>query len=602
MQLYCQDLVQKKWLKRLDPARSLKKRLGLAIATTILLFSLLLSWIVVNTSKTQIKADSSRFVEQLAYQMSRNLDRDMFVHYQEIHMLSTLEVLRDSHHSLASKRDLLTRLQKAYKNYAWIGLTDSEGMVVASTNQILEGRKVSNRPWFIQGKQGPIVEDVHEAKLLAPLLPNPNPNGEPLRFVDIAAPILNTTDPNKVEGVLGSHLYWNWAKDVRDDLLKPLQDRYHVEAMILSKSGEVLLTPAVDTGSKPIQFEPGWLSSISDLESVRAARDGKRGFLVEQWLDGTYLTGFAATQGLEDYPGLGWIVLVRQSTEEAFAKASVLQQQIIIWGITLGIASSALAWWIAERFLNPVLAIASAAHRIRRGDTNIHIPVFSGKDEIAKLSEAISALFTNLEKQKRLLQSFNLELEQKIEERTLALQQANQELQRLTMVDGLTGVANRRRFDLHLIQEWQRAAREQSSLSLILIDIDYFKRYNDCYGHPAGDICLQQVAQTLNSQIHRSHDLAARYGGEEFAVILPNTGIEGAVHIAETIRQAVKDLQLSHAESLISQFVSLSLGVATTVPTADSSPSTLVEGADKQLYQAKIAGRNRVMPEIYRGS
>ncbi|MBD2578085.1 diguanylate cyclase [Oscillatoria sp. FACHB-1406] len=491
MQLYCQDLMQKKWLKRLDPRRSLKKRLGLAIATTTLLFSLLLSWIVGNTSKTQIKADSSRFVEQLAYQMSRNLDRDMFVHYQEIRMLSTLEVIRDSRHFLTSKRALLNRLQKAYKNYAWIGLTNFEGVVVASTNQILEGKKVSSRPWFIQGKQGAVVEDVHEAKLLAPLLPNPNPNGEPLRFVDIAAPVFSTTNPNKVEGVLGAHLYWNWAKDVRDDLLKPLQDRYHVEAMILSQSGEVLLTPAVDSGSQKKQFEPGWFPSISHLKSVRAVRDGERGFLVERWPDGTYLTGFAATQGLEDYPGLGWIVLVRQSTEEAFIKASVLQQQIILWGITLGIASSALAWWIAEQFLNPVLAIAIAAHRIRRGDTNIHIPVFSGKDEIAKLSEAISGLFTNLEQQKRLLQIFNLELEQKIEERTLALQQANEELQRLTMVDGLTGVANRRCFDLHLTQEWQRAVREQLPLSLILMNVDYFKRYNDYYGHPAGDGCLQ---------------------------------------------------------------------------------------------------------------
>ncbi|MBD2578084.1 diguanylate cyclase [Oscillatoria sp. FACHB-1406] len=99
--------------------------------------------------------------------------------------------------------------------------------------------------------------------------------------------------------------------------------------------------------------------------------------------------------------------------------------------------------------------------------------------------------------------------------------------------------------------------------------------------------------------MHRSHDLAARYGGEEFAVILPNTGIEGATHMAESIRQAVKDLQLPHAESLIDRFVSISLGVATIVPIADSSPSTLIECADKQLYQAKIAGRNRVMAEMY---
>lgn len=594
-QLFFQSLLHKRWVKRLNPHRSFKTRLGLAIATTILLFSLLLSWIVGNTSKAQIKAGSRHFMEQLAYQMSRNLDRHMFVYYQEIQTLATLEAIRDSQQPLTSKRALLNQLQTAYKNYAWIGLTNSDGVVVASTNQILEGKNVSKRPWFIQGQQGPTVEDVHDAKLLAPLLPNPDPSREPLRFVDIAAPIHDTTDANQFTGVLGAHLYWNWAKGVRDDLLKPLQNRYHVEAMILSQSGEVLLAPTVAPGSNPIPSNPNWFSSLPDLKSIQTAQQGKRGSFVEQWQDGTYLTGFAATQGHENYPGLGWIVLVRQSTQEAFATAITLQKQIIIWGIGLGLASGALAWWIAGQFLNPILAIALIADRIRRGDTSIHIPVFSGKDEVAKLSQAISSLLANLEQQKQLLQTFNMELEQKVEKRTLALQQANQELQRLTMVDGLTGVANRRHFDQHLAREWRRAVREQSPLSLILIDIDYFKRYNDYYGHPAGDTCLQQVAQTLHRQIHRSHDLAARYGGEEFVVILPNTGIEGAVHLAETIRQAVKDLQLPHAESLISQFISLSLGVATTVPTVDFSPSILIEYADKQLYQAKIAGRNRVI-------
>lgn len=594
---FFQPLLHWKWANRWNPNRSYKQRLGLAIATTILLFSLLLSGIVGHTSKIQIEADSNHFMEQLAYQMAGNLDRDMFVHYKDILALATLEAIRDPRQPLASKRSLLTQLQSAYKNYAWIGLTNPDGRVVASTNQILEGADVSKRPWFIHAKQGPTVEDVHDAKLLAPLLANPDPDGDPLRFVDVAVPIFTATNPTQFVGVLGAHLYWAWAKGVRDNLLQPLQQHYHIEAFILSKSGKLLLAPTETTGNQPASSDPTWPSAIPTLKSVQAASSQPRGALVEQWPDGSYLTGFATTQGLESYPGLGWVVLVRQSTQEAFAKAGALQQQVILWGILLGILSGALAWWIAGRFLDPVLMVALAAHRIRRGEPNVHIPVFQGNDEVAKLSKAVSLLFTNLEQQKKLLRQFNLELEQKIEERTAALQLANQELQRLTIVDGLTGIANRRSFDQHLAQEWQRSLREQSPLSLILLDIDYFKRYNDCYGHPAGDSCLQQVAHVLNAQIHRSHDLAARYGGEEFAVILPNTTLEGAVHVAETIRQTVKALQLPHAQSPVAPVVSLSLGVATIVPSAEDSPSLLIKQADNQLYHAKAAGRNQVRPQ-----
>ena len=174
------------------------------------------------------------------------------------------------------------------------------------------------------------------------------------------------------------------------------------------------------------------------------------------------------------------------------------------------------------------------------------------------------------------------------------LQQANLELQSLAELDGLTQIANRRRLDGYLNQEWRRMMREKTPLSLIMCDIDFFKKYNDTYGHLAGDFCLQQVAKAINSAVKRPGDLAARYGGEEFAAILPNTDANGAMHVAEEIRLKVRDLQIVHAKSSISQHVTLSLGVATTVPCPDSSPVMLIAAADKALYQAKEAGRNRL--------
>jgi diguanylate cyclase (GGDEF)-like protein/PAS domain S-box-containing protein len=175
------------------------------------------------------------------------------------------------------------------------------------------------------------------------------------------------------------------------------------------------------------------------------------------------------------------------------------------------------------------------------------------------------------------------------------LEIANQELQRLACVDGLTQVANRRRFDEYLNAEWRRLVREQRPLSLILCDIDYFKLYNDTYGHLAGDFCLQQVAGVLRQSLRRPADLVARYGGEEFAMILPNTDITRAAFIAEDVRKRVRGLKIPHAESPVSQYVTLSLGVATSIPTSDISAQELIAAADEALYQAKNEGRDRVV-------
>ncbi len=176
-----------------------------------------------------------------------------------------------------------------------------------------------------------------------------------------------------------------------------------------------------------------------------------------------------------------------------------------------------------------------------------------------------------------------------------ALQTANQHLANLAFLDGLTQVANRRRFDEYLTLEWQRLARETAPLSLILCDVDYFKRYNDAYGHPAGDACLQQVAGVIRRVIKRPADLVARYGGEEFAVLLPNTNASGAVHLANAIHKEVQQLLIPHAKSSVSEYVTLSVGVSSTLPQKEFSPEALIAVADKALYEAKEQGRNRVI-------
>lgn len=200
------------------------------------------------------------------------------------------------------------------------------------------------------------------------------------------------------------------------------------------------------------------------------------------------------------------------------------------------------------------------------------------QDRLVKLVQAVAAQLGSLIQRKQ------------AEE---ALKVANEELERLASLDGLTGVANRRRFDDYLKQEWYRLRREQQPLSLIMYDVDYFKQYNDYYGHQAGDDCLKAIAQTVTSLIKRPADLLARYGGEEFVILLPNTKAEGALEIAETIRKEVLQLQVPHNDSPVSAWVTVSLGVSSIIPPQEESFEILIMRTDEALYQAKRQGRNQ---------
>ena len=183
--------------------------------------------------------------------------------------------------------------------------------------------------------------------------------------------------------------------------------------------------------------------------------------------------------------------------------------------------------------------------------------------------------------------------ERKAREHELA--EANLQLARLARIDALTGIANRRALDETLAAEWRRAARASAWLSLVLVDIDYFKAFNDTYGHSAGDVCLGRVARLLASALRRPADFAARFGGEEFVVLLPETSLEGAFAVAERVRAGVEAFGIRHAASPTAPVVTISAGVASVVPAAGILPPALVERADEALYQAKAAGRNRAV-------
>ena len=204
-------------------------------------------------------------------------------------------------------------------------------------------------------------------------------------------------------------------------------------------------------------------------------------------------------------------------------------------------------------------------------------------------------IFLELHNQRQLLEKKTRELDAKVAElETLKheLEESNEKLRLLSSLDGPTDLPNRRFFDETLVREWQRGRRNQTPLTMIMVDIDHFKAYNDAYGHVIGDDCLRKVAAGLDESVLREVDSIARYGGEEFAAILPETNQEGGILIAQRMRNTIERLKITHEQSPTANHVTISLGLSTIIPNKGSNATRLIQSADRALYRAKASGRN----------
>jgi diguanylate cyclase (GGDEF)-like protein/PAS domain S-box-containing protein len=199
---------------------------------------------------------------------------------------------------------------------------------------------------------------------------------------------------------------------------------------------------------------------------------------------------------------------------------------------------------------------------------------------------------TRKERQQQ-LHEYQTRLEEMVEEKTIKLKTANEALIKISFLDGLTGIANRRAFDKALTSEIRRSARARNPITLMLADVDFFKKYNDTYGHHEGDICLKKIAQAIDDTFKRAGDVVARYGGEEFGVILPEMNLEQVKQKANHLLSNIRKLKIAHEDSDCNNFISISLGIVHMTPSPDDSKK-LIESADKALYQAKKSGRNQM--------
>jgi len=390
-------------------ARPLGAYLALAFTLISILLTGVLVLIIEHKVIDQAKGQIGDNLAGLALQTSDKLDRDMFERYREIALLSSQIAFAGPAVTNADHGKLLTRVQKSYRFYDWIGLTDLDGKVLASGSGLLQGADVSARPWFRQGLRGGYVGDVHEALLLAKLLPGQP--GELRRFVDVAFPYANAE--GKVQGVLGAHMSWNWASDVERSVVGS-SNLPSLETVILSAQGEVFLGPAT------------LLRKTIATDSFERAQHERNGYALETWPDGRqYLVGFSQTGALvKDYPGLGWIVLVRQSVDQAYAPVQELRRYIVGSGLALALLFSVFGFAVARRITRPLKELAASAARMQEGDLLEVAPGRGGYSEIHALADTLNVLVANLDGRRRQLEHLNGTLEARVNGRTLELTEA----------------------------------------------------------------------------------------------------------------------------------------------------------------------------------
>lgn len=298
-------------------------------------------------------------------------------------------------------------------------------------------------------------------------------------------------------------------------------------------------------------------------------------------MEGVNRTSQPALFSFKRMTSTDWIIGSIYMKDEAFAPVRDIQNKALLVSLSLALIAGWLAWLIMSVLIDPLHQLNGHIQKIRAAKTYDEVPLAYRDDEIGDLGSAFNALMRERK-----------DADQELDQARINLESMNKTLERLALEDDLTGLANRRQFDLSLQEEFSRAMRNGDSLALVMIDVDHFKQYNDIYGHLAGDQCLRKLGRVIKAQQNRPGDLMARYGGEEVAILLPGADEAGAMAVAERIRIAVRQLGLLH-EGNDAGIVTISAGVSAFVPIRDvDAADKLMRAADKALYLAKSQGRD----------
>lgn len=558
--------------------------LGQQVAVVTAILCLALALTVAATAafvaRQQATARAEAEIIGIASNMAERLDARMFERFREVRNLAELEPLRavwDGDE--ATIRSILEQLQASLPEYAWIGFALPDGTVKAATGGMLEGVSVAERPWFMDGINSLTVKDVHDAKLLAELL-GPQTNGEPFRFVDVAVPVKNAA--GDTIGVLGAHMSWTWASVVRDTVLQTTDRALDTEIWVLRSDGTALLGP--EFGSAPF--------GQSTIDAITAT--GRLSFSdMAGAVD--HLNAAVTTKGYLDYPGLGWTVVTRRPLDLALAQANQLALAIVMIGVAFALAGAVIASLLARGLTRPLSELADGIDGIGRDPGATMIARDHSSRDVSQLTVAIRSLLRRLgvaETAQEAAQREAAASKQQLVERTERLGEDINALQILADTDPLTGLLNRRAFHVFGVDAMNYFKRHKRDVGVLVIDIDFFKRINDTYGHSVGDDVIRAVGGVVQAEA-RTIDKVARFGGEEFVVLMRETEKEGPAVLAERIRQTIAGKLVDHPEHGTIH-VTVSIGAAMAVA-SDRDIEDVIERADRALYEAKATGRNRVV-------
>lgn len=351
---------------------------------------------------------------------------------------------------------------------------------------------------------------------------------------------------------------------------------------IVDKSGNVIVPGQTldDINDADDVADPALMQGIADSRAQQHGSD----FISYTGHDGKpYYAAIARV------PHTSWMVVSATPGDHMNADSLSVRNKMIDIGLLCFLVSLLLSYLISRSISLPLQQLVSAMKETESGNSRIRMRPH-GSDELAILSVKFNDMASKIHRNKE-------QLEEQVAERTRELENANRKLEALSATDGLTGIANRRRFDEALAGELRRSARAGTPLSLLMLDIDHFKKYNDRYGHLAGDQCLRIIARILSQSSRRATDLVARYGGEEFAVILAESDTASALQQAENICNAISAARIAHADSPFA-YVTASIGLATVRAGDTMPPDELLRVADQALYQAKRQGRHQAVPAI----
>lgn len=421
--------------------RTFRIRLTLLFGLLSLLVGIPTYFYVSNLYSAQLITDRHEYLQSLAISAATVTAENLVERRREISLLARTPLFRQAPLNSPELRASLERLRQSYPYYSWIGFADKDGEVRAATDGHLTGQDVGQRPWFQSGRNGIYVGDLHEALLLAKLLEQSS-SDQVVRFIDFASPVLD--DAGHLRGVLGAHTHWRWADEVLRIVTPQNADKLALEIFIINKRNEIIY-PQSKSDLK-----------VPDLDVIHRA--GSEYF--DSWGgEKLFMTATAFINDPVSTNPLRWRIVVRQPKDVVLANVSHLQAVLLFISAGAMMIFVLLAWAGANRMSRPVEHLTDIAYRIKQGEEKIQFDVQANSLELRRLSEALSGMAATLVERKNALEESNLDLEQKVAERTSELTQLNEKLDKLARNDSLTGLPNRLCSNERLAEEFARFKR-----------------------------------------------------------------------------------------------------------------------------------------------